>query len=240
MRVVLLEASNPCLVLVAVKTSQGKAWMRLDRYWPDCDEAKLVEWLFDAVDYPSVYEHLKLTWFVDGLSRVASHQLVRHRLASYTQESTRYQDYRIALTLECIVEKLADNIDTRDVLGDAEPLWRRVLERLLASRSLDNIVECLDHAFTRHVDPHTAITALHSYLEGQREYARYNLPMGLKTSVLVTMNLREFLHFYCLRTSGKASPEIRELAGKMLEEASKHYPWLPRLAEKYCKRWQYW
>jgi len=254
-RVWLLEASNPCLVLVAVKTSQGRAWRKLGRYWPECDQEKLRRWVLDAVGYPSVYEHLKLTWFVEGISRVASHQLVRHRIASYTQESQRYTEDRLALCLECLTEVLANSglVEVPDADCSAWSLWELVLEKLTRltpgqRETVRGAVEgCLETAFVVRGDHDWVATILHSLLSYVRlrgkgysmEDARYVLPQTVKTSVLVTMNLREFLHFYCLRTSWRAQDEIRELAEEMMEEAAKAYPWLPDVTPLYCQRHGY-
>ncbi|MCD6324160.1 MAG: FAD-dependent thymidylate synthase [Desulfurococcales archaeon] len=79
------------LILLAVKTSAGKVKEKgIEYYLRDYPREKVGEWVKAAVAFPSVMEHLTLTFMVEGISRVTSHQLVRHRIASYTQESQRY------------------------------------------------------------------------------------------------------------------------------------------------------
>ena len=77
--------------MLAVKVSEGKVRRHgADRYLREYPSVKAGEHLVKAVEYPSVLEHITFTFLIEGISRVTSHQLVRHRLASYTQESQRY------------------------------------------------------------------------------------------------------------------------------------------------------
>lgn len=79
------------LVVLAIKTSAGKVREKgLDYYLNNYPEEKISSWLIEALKFPSVLEHVSFTFLIEGISRVTSHQLVRHRLASYTQESQRY------------------------------------------------------------------------------------------------------------------------------------------------------
>jgi thymidylate synthase (FAD) len=101
MRVVLVAWNSPegadlkRLILLAVKTSQGKLSSRsLDHYLRNYPEEDVRNWLVEAVKFPSVLEHVVFTFLIEGISRVTSHQLVRHRIASYTQESQRYSEAR--------------------------------------------------------------------------------------------------------------------------------------------------
>jgi len=79
------------VILLAIKTSAGGVLRKgADYYLKDYPEEKLSEWIIKAVNFPSVLEHIYFTFLIEGISRVTSHQLVRHRIASYTQESQRY------------------------------------------------------------------------------------------------------------------------------------------------------
>ncbi len=87
--------AGPELPLLAIKTSAGKAREKgVDYYLKEYSKAKpgeLREWLVKAArGFPSVLEHVTLTFYIEGCSRVCTHQLVRHRIASYTMESQRY------------------------------------------------------------------------------------------------------------------------------------------------------
>lgn len=87
------DADPRRLIVLAVKTSQGKLsqetlWHYLKRY-PEEDARG---WILESAKFPSVLEHVVFTFLIEGISRVTSHQLIRHRIASYTQESQRYAE----------------------------------------------------------------------------------------------------------------------------------------------------
>jgi thymidylate synthase (FAD) len=101
MRVILVAYSSPGgldprrLVVLAVKVSQGKVREKgIEHYLREFPEKDVHEWMLKAAEFPSVLEHVVFTFYIEGISRVASHQLVRHRIASYTQESQRYAEVR--------------------------------------------------------------------------------------------------------------------------------------------------
>lgn len=135
----------------------------------------------------SPFEHLSITWRVENMSRSCSHQLVRHRVASYTQESQRYIKYD-DFTEELFV--IPPSIEEDSVAK----------ERYLLSMKADYNAyqELLEMGF-------------------KAEDARYVLPNAFKTNITITMNLREFAHFYKLRADKHAQWEIRNLADQMLD-----------------------
>lgn len=144
----------------------------------------------------STCEHPSFTFGIDGISRTCSHQLVRHRLASYSQQSQRYVRYSVP---ELVVPPL--------VAAD-ESLSKQFKESTLAA--FDRYMEFLEAG----VDP---------------EDARYLLPQAVATKIVVTMNARELLHFFTLRTCERAQWEIRAMAEEML---IKVYPLAPRIFKK--------
>lgn len=146
--------------------------------------------------HTSVLEHVAMTFRIDGISRACSHQLVRHRLASFVQESQRYTKidvwhgdwYVIPPTIE-----------------QNEGLCKQYKDHMAdAGRAYD---KALYHGI-------------------KPEDARYLLPEATKTNLVMTMNLREFESFYKLRSDKAAQWEIRELACSMLEAVGKlDYEW---------------
>ncbi|PNV81467.1 MAG: thymidylate synthase (FAD) [Fervidicoccus sp.] len=79
------------LIVLAIKTSAGKIRLKgAEHYIRDYKEEDMERLMVEAYKYPMVLEHVSFTFLIEGISRVTSHQLVRHRLASYTQESQRY------------------------------------------------------------------------------------------------------------------------------------------------------
>lgn len=131
----------------------------------------------------SVFEHASATFKVEGISRACSHQLVRHRLASYSQLSQRYTKV---------------DTSTQD--------WYVVPPQF----KHDHPNEFRDHMEQCAVEYYGALIA------GIRpEDARYLLPEATKTTITVTMNLRELYHFLDLRQVNAAQWEIHELADKV-------------------------
>ncbi len=146
--------------------------------------------------HESVIEHEKITVRI-VCDRGVSHELVRHRMASYSQESTRYCNYggekhgrEITVIEPCFWRK-----------GDkAYTEWQASMEQ--AEKSY---MALLDSGATP-------------------EEARSVLPNSLKTEIVVTMNLREWRHFFRLRTAKQSHPQMRELAQPMLEEFKRLLP----------------
>lgn len=134
----------------------------------------------------AVFEHASVTFRVEGISRACSHQLVRHRLASFCQESQRY----------CKVDLDTDWYVT--------PPW---FEEGANRMFIDDYHRAMAAA---------AFNYLQGLKEGMKpEDARYMLPEATKTAITVTMNARELFHFLDLRQSQAAQWEIRELANEV-------------------------
>jgi len=151
----------------------------------------------------STLEHASYTFAIDGVSRAMTHQLVRHRLASYNQQSQRYVSYD----------------DPSFIVPpeiDADP-----------DKRLAFITACGD-----------AFMAYRSMLDAgvAPEDARYLLPNAMETKIVVTMNVRELLHFLELRCCRRAQWEIREVALRMLELAEPTAPYIFMDAGAACRR----
>jgi len=139
----------------------------------------------------SVFECIYIEWYVQNISRAASHQLVRHRMASYLQQSQRYCKYDIESS-----ESFWNNM----VIPDLEYLTG---EDLIAAQ----------HVITNNIE-NTKLDYKYLIKLGVKpEDARCILPNCSPTTIKIGMNLREFLfNFYPLRTSKHAQAEIRNLA----------------------------
>ena len=154
--------------------------------------------------HTSALEHASYTFAIDGVSRALTHQLVRHRLASYNQQSQRYVTY--AEEPQFVVPP-AVSADT----AAAEAFSAATRAAFEAYRAL------LDAG----VKP---------------EDARYLLPNAMETKIVVTMNVRELLHFFELRCCRRAQWEIRELALAMLALAEPTAPYIFMDAGASCRR----
>lgn len=146
--------------------------------------------------HESVIEHEKVSVKII-CDRGISHEIVRHRIASYSQESTRYCNY--------IKDKFGNELTfIKPIFWTEESpeykLW------LSTMQNIEN-------------------TYMQLLNFGSRpEEARTVLPNSLKTEIIVTMNLREWRHFFKLRTSNRAHPQMREISIPLLEKFKELLP----------------
>mgnify|MGYP002793794657 FL=1 len=150
--------------------------------------------------HESVIEHEKITVrFI--CDRGVTHEIVRHRIASYSQESTRYCNYandKFGNELTFIKPCFWDET-TEDGKAKME-LWKK---------SMQNIE-----------DEYNQLIALGA----KPEEARSILPNSLKTEIVVTMNLRSWRNFFKLRTAPAAHPQIRQIASALLDDLKTQLP----------------
>ena len=145
---------------------------------------KLIAELFSS-GHTSTFEHVSFTFGIDGLSRVASHQLVRHRLASFSQQSQRYVKMNYDPEAVVIPPSVKNN-------PEALKIYLEAVKN--SQETYKNLIE----------------------LGISKEDARFILPHGNSTRLVLTMNARELHHFFNLRLCRRAQWEIHELARKML------------------------
>ncbi len=140
--------------------------------------------------HESVIEHINVTT-IFICDRGVSHEIVRHRIASYSQESTRYCNY------------------SKDKFGNEltfiKPcFWAENSEEYITWSSA---MEYIERTYLRLLQ-----------FGAKPEQARSILPNSLKTEIAMTANLREWRHFLKLRTSEKAHPQMREVANMVKEK----------------------
>ena len=162
-----------------------------------CDSAgPFVTKIATVFKHVSVIEHCSVTVkFV--CDRGVTHEMVRHRIAAYSQESTRYCNYS--------KDKFGKEITVIQPLffEVASPKW---MQWKLACESAEG------HYF-----------ALLDAGASPQE-ARSVLPNSLKTEIVMTANLREWQHVFRLRTSSKAHPQMQQIMKPLLAEFQKHLP----------------
>ncbi|MDH4139664.1 MAG: FAD-dependent thymidylate synthase [Coriobacteriia bacterium] len=152
----------------------------------------------------SALEHASYTFAIDGVSRALTHQLVRHRVASYNQQSQRY----VAFVDEpCFI--VPPSIE-------ADPAVREAFDA--ANAASFGAYRCLMES---------GIPA---------EDARYVLPNAMETKIVVTMNMRELLHFFELRCCKRAQWEICDLALRMLDLVEPTAPYVFMDSGASCRR----
>ncbi|AKX95343.1 FAD-dependent thymidylate synthase [Neomoorella thermoacetica] len=190
-------------VLVPEKALDANLILRLERYARVCYKSEARTGADTAAPFlkkllerghESVIEHEKITVLIIA-DRGISHEIVRHRIGSYSQESTRYCNY------------------SKDSFGNEitviEPFF-------FAGREAYNLWE------------KACRVAEKSYLEllkySSPQEARSVLPNSLKTELVVTYNLREWRHFFRLRCSSSAHPQMRQIAIPLLLLFRKRLP----------------
>ena len=143
---------------------------------------RIQDWI--KVGHESMIEHASATFFIRG-SRALTHELVRHRVASYSQRSQRY-------------------------VKETEPKYVKPPEfgKGIDGKAADDIYE---KAMLDAWDAYAKLLKLGV----KAEIARYVLPNACETQIIVTMNFRELRHFIKLRAGKRALPEIRAVAGEI-------------------------
>ncbi|MCL5794752.1 MAG: FAD-dependent thymidylate synthase [Patescibacteria group bacterium] len=155
--------------------------------------------------HTSTIEHAVFTFAVEGISRACSHQLVRHRVASYSQQSQRYVDFRKSDSFSYIVPPA-----------------------ILANKKLLKI-------FQKNMDQQFAIYRLLVKAGIAPEDARFVLPNAAETKIVITMNARSLFNFLSHRMCNRAQWEIRALANKMHQELMKVAPDIFKYAGPPCQ-----
>lgn len=170
------------------------------------DKAKSFIDKLASIGHESPFEHISFTFGIEGISRACSHQLVRHRIASYSQQSQRYvkmdnfeyitppsieSDENLSKTYDSIMQYLTEQYDS--------------LQSLLADKiAADLIASGLDEK-----------KAKQSAEKIANEDARFILPNACATKIVVTMNARTLFNFFGHRCCNRAQWEIRAVAEEM-------------------------
>ncbi len=177
------------------------------------------------IGHVSPIEHVTLTFGVEGVSRSLTHQLVRHRIASYSQQSQRYVHLE---AFEYIVPpSIADDEKLSVMFQNTMRDLQAVYDELVEGLKPKNFDKYRQLGFS---EKESKMRAEKDSLED----ARYVFPNACETKIIFTMNVRSLLHFIELRSCNRAQWEIRELAVKVLEKAQEAYPTLFRNAGPKC------
>jgi thymidylate synthase (FAD) len=181
------------------------------------DVRKLVRRVL-SMGHASVLEHVVFTYGVEGISRATSHQLVRHRIASYSQQSQRY----VAANFGYVTPR---TIEERRLEGSSQAEPAKAVRK-----------KPLSEKFEKHMKNSAALYEEMIKSGIPAEDARFVLPNATETKILITMNARELHHFFALRLCRRAQWEIREMAKRMLVLASDSAPLLFDSAGPGCVR----
>ena len=208
---VLASAGRLCYSKVGVEELMNK--------YSQEDNEKFVKMLAD-MGHESPLEHVSFTFAVEGISRACSHQLVRHRLASYSQQSQRYVN--LDETFSYIIPK---EIEKDEIALDE---YSKTMDKIY--NSYKELTEQLHYKY--------CMTGMDKREANKKaiEDARYILPNACETKLVFTMNVRTLLHFFEKRCCTRAQWEIRDMANEMLRQCKEICPILFNNAGPACKR----
>lgn len=164
----------------------------------DCASAEKLITKLIKLGHEAMLEHSSLS-ILFTCDRGVSHEIVRHRLASFAQESTRYCNYS--------KDKFGNEITVIDPFfyGDTDREDEFRSWYAACCESEEQYFELLEHGSTP-------------------QEARSVLPNSLKTEIVMTTNYREWRHFFKLRTAKAAHPQMREITIPLLKELQSRIP----------------
>lgn len=193
----------------------------------DLKEKEIESFLSLLIDlnHESPIEHISFTFGVEGVSRTLTHQLVRHRIASFSQQSQRYVKLE---QFEYIVPPAIEKNKK------AKEIFIKAMEE--DQKNYDEITDVL---YDKHYEDYIkeGFSEKQSKSKAEKEAiedARYVFPNACETKIVVTMNARSLINFFRLRTCNRAQWEIRELAIEMLKAVKEVYPTLFKNAGPGC------
>lgn len=253
----LIDYTANCLDLVAASAKLSATGMPYSDIKRTLTLGEAARWarLVIMRSYTSVLEHCKYTFEV-VCSRVCSHQLVRHRIASYTQQSLRWTDEQLRRAAakacsivggECSInpssrDEYMSYVFALDELADLIEHDERAFDKAIEVVATAFVIPPFDEEDKLHEYVYIHLKALSSYwwlrfLGARPEDARYALPSSVKTRIIVTMNARELIDvFLPLRLCKRAQWEIREVAAQMLAILQGLEPWIFDYAGPRCLR----
>lgn len=196
-------------ILKAIELAGRVCYKSEDKITED-SASKFVTMLISRT-HEAMIEHYNITVkFV--CDRSVSHEIVRHRIASYAQESTRYCNY--------------SNDKFGNQITYVQPCWFKDDYTQYSPKELEkdfNFDESEEAWIQAMYDAEKTYNTLIKNGWTPQE-ARSVLPNSLKTEIVVTMNLREWRHFFKLRTASTAHPQMREVAIPLLNDLKRILP----------------
>lgn len=203
--------------------------------------------MLSSMGHESPLEHAVFTFAIEGVSRALTHQLVRHRLASYSQQSQRYVD--LTNTFEYITPPTIKEIGYINAMYDKalnrafedyieishELLLHKIEKYLIEEKGYSADVS-EDKEYMKALIQKENKKKYNAFIKESIEDARYVLPNACETKVVFTMNGRVLLNFLKHRECKRAQWEIRELATEMRNQLIEVAPSLFKYSGAECRR----
>ena len=160
-----------------------------------------------SIGHESPLEHVSFTFAVEGISRACSHQIVRHRIASFSQQSQRYvklDQFEYIIPPEIEKNEKAKEIFIQS-MNKCQEDYDKLVEILFEKHYQDLLDKGLNEKKAKSQAEKMSI-----------EDARYVFPNACETKMVFTINARSLYNFFHHRCCERAQWEIRELATEML------------------------
>ena len=183
--------------------------LEMEKHW------NLVKKVLDS-GHNSIAQHVYFTFVIEGVSRALTHQLVRHRIAVYSQQSQRYVEIKEDIGELChlSLELKRDAKNKQDKTVATFEKTEKLLEKyfVIEHEIPETMETLLDDLITykRYIE--------HGY---KAEDARAVLPNCTKTNIVMSMDLGELMHVCNLRLCARAQKEIRDLFKLIKQEVTK-------------------
>ncbi|MDH8679883.1 FAD-dependent thymidylate synthase [Fusibacter bizertensis] len=181
-----------------------------DDIMSNLEEQQTTAFLGKLMDFGhySPLEHVSFTFAIEGVSRVLTHQLVRHRIASYSQQSQRYVkldqfEYIVPPAIESSPKAKAIFVKAME---DDQEVYSKLVDLLEAEYNIKNLEAGM-----------SAKKAKASAEKSAIEDARFVFPNACETKIVMTMNARSLINFFNHRCCTRAQWEIRALADELLK-----------------------
>jgi len=170
-----------------------------------------------SLGHESPIEHVTFTFGIEGISRACSHQLVRHRIASYSQKSQRYVN---ETQFEYVTpEAITSDPVTKDVYDETMQLLQGRYDFIRAGLIQKYVKDGMNEKAAE---------------KKANEDARMVLPNACCTSIVLTMNIRSLFNFFKHRCCNRAQWEIRDVADEMLRQCMEVAPNIFKYAGPDC------
>lgn len=161
-----------------------------------------------SIGHESPMEHVSFTFGIEGVSRACTHQLVRHRIASYSQKSQRYvnEDGFEFITPPEIAEVPEARVEFERQMSSIVDSYHKIAEILTQKHTKTFLEQGMDEK-----------DACTKAKKKAYEDARFVLPNACETKIVVTMNVRSLFNFFKHRCCNRAQWEIKAVADEMLK-----------------------
>lgn len=199
----------------------------IDEISEDLTDENVDKFLNTLMDlgHESPIEHVSFTFGIEGISRTCSHQIVRHRIASYSQQSQRYvklEQFEYIIPPQIEANPRAKEIFIKH-MKDSQKAYDEINKAIYDK----NLQDMIDGGMNEK-------KAKSSAEKKSIEDARYVFPNACETKMVITMNARTLMNFFKLRTCERAQWEIRQVAYDMLNLVKSISPTLFKNAGPSC------